>query len=59
VRQNGGKDFPLTITLDTVSVTDVKDAVVMSDSPQCTVRYHALTTNAETIFDGPMKTQSF
>ncbi len=59
VRQNGGKNFPLTIILDTVTVNNVKDAVVMSDATQCTVRYHALTSDAETLFEGPMKIETF
>ncbi|MGC4088096.1 MAG: pectate lyase [Polyangiaceae bacterium] len=58
-RQNGGKDFPLTITLDTVTANNVKDAVVMSDSPQCIVRYHALTTDISKPFVGPMKVSTF
>jgi hypothetical protein len=42
VRQNGGKDFPLMIDLNTVNITGVISAVVQSDSPQCFVRHHAL-----------------
>jgi len=42
VRQNGGKDFPLKIDLNTVNLTGVISAVVQSDSPQCFVRHHAL-----------------
>jgi hypothetical protein len=43
VRQNGGEDFPLHIDLNNVDLSGVVSAVVQSDSPQCTVRYHALT----------------
>ena len=51
----GGKDFPLAIILENVPANNVKDAVVMSDSPQFTVKSTHLTTNASTIFDGCRK----
>ncbi|MBN1652996.1 MAG: pectate lyase [Deltaproteobacteria bacterium] len=43
VRQNGDTDFELYIDLNTVFVTEVISAVVQSDSPDCFVRYHALS----------------
>lgn len=56
VRQGGST--PITITLDTVTVTGVREAVVMCNTSACTVRYHAVETNG-TLFKGPVKSEKF
>ncbi|MCS4510409.1 pectate lyase [Xylophilus ampelinus] len=37
VRQNGGKDFPLTVTLNNIATKDAGEALVRTDSPQCKI----------------------
>jgi hypothetical protein len=59
VRQNGGTTFPLTITLDNVTANDVRDVLVLSDSPACLVRYRNLVTDAESLFEGELTAEEF
>jgi Pectate lyase len=59
VRQNGGTTFPLNITLDNVTANDVRDVLVLSDSPECVVRYRNLVTDAESLFEGELTAVEF
>jgi hypothetical protein len=59
VRQNGGTTFPLLITLDTVTATNVRDVLILSDSPDCLVRHHNLVTDAESLFEGALQVEEF
>jgi hypothetical protein len=59
VRQNGGTTFPLNITLDNVTANDVRDVLVLSDSPDCVVRYRNLNTDAESLFEGELTAIEF
>ncbi len=59
VRQNGGTTFPLNITLDNVTANDVRDVLVLSDSPECVVRYRNLVTDAESLFEGELTAIEF
>jgi hypothetical protein len=59
VRQNGGTTFPLNITLDNVTATNVRDVLILSDSPDCTVRYRDLNTDAESLFEGALTATEF
>jgi pectate lyase C len=59
VRQNGGTTFPLNITLDNVTANDVRDVLVLSDSPECIVRYRNLVTDAESLFEGELTAVEF
>jgi hypothetical protein len=59
VRQNGGTTFPLNITLDNVTANDVRDVLVLSDSPDCVVRYRDLDTDAESLFEGELTAIEF
>jgi hypothetical protein len=59
VRQNGGSTFPLNITLDNVTATQVRDVLVLSDSPDCIVRHRDLNTDAESLFEGALQVEEF
>lgn len=59
VRQNGGTTFPLTITLIDVTANDVRDVLILSDSPDCLVRYRNLVTDAESLFEGELTAEEF
>jgi hypothetical protein len=59
VRQNGGTTFPLDITLIDVTANDVRDVLVLSDSPDCLVRYRNLVTDAESLFEGALTAEEF
>jgi len=45
MRQNGGKTFPLTVYIDGIKATGIKEAVVRSDSPSCKVYYKNISCN--------------
>lgn len=59
VRQNGGTTFPLNITLDNVTANEVRDVLVLSDSPDCIVRHRNLVTDAESLFEGELQAIEF
>jgi len=45
MRQNGGKTFPLTVYIDGIKATVIKEAVVIRDSPSCRVYYKNISCN--------------
>ncbi|MEN8905299.1 MAG: pectate lyase [Clostridiales bacterium] len=45
MRQNGGKTFKLTVYIDGLKATGVKEAIVRSDSSNCTVYYKNISCN--------------
>jgi pectate lyase C len=47
MRQNGGKTFPLTVYIDGLKATDIDEAIVRSDSEDCTVYYRDITCNLD------------
>jgi Pectate lyase len=59
IRQNGGTTFPLNITLDNVTANQVRDVLVLSDSPDCVVRHRNLVTDAESLFEGALTAEEF
>jgi pectate lyase C len=47
MRQNGGTTFPLTVYIDGLNATDINEAIVRSDSSDCTVYYSNITCNLD------------
>jgi hypothetical protein len=45
LRQNGGKTFKLDVYIDGLEAYDIDEAIVRSDSPDCTVYYENITTD--------------
>lgn len=45
MRQNGGKTFKLDVYIDGLVAYDINEALVRSDSPNCTVFYRNITTD--------------
>lgn len=39
--------------------TEARDVLVLSDSPDCLVRYRNLVTDAESLFDGALTAEEF
>jgi pectate lyase C len=48
MRQNGGKTFKLDVYIDGLEAYDIDEAIVRSDSPDCTVYYKNITTDLPT-----------
>ncbi|MDP4181568.1 MAG: pectate lyase, partial [Bacillota bacterium] len=61
LRQNGGKKFPLTVKIDGLKATGVKEAIVRSDDPTCKVSYRNITCNLpkDKWFYGKFKATTF
>lgn len=47
LRQNGNTTFPLTVNINGLKATNVKEAIVRSDSTKCKVNYSNITCNLD------------